>query len=415
MKKITIPVFSAFAGYDSQFLALRQFAKRFNSKNRGRFHIEFDLVGWCEIDPDAIASHNALFPEYKDRHYKDITKIVWKDVPYFAIFIYSFCCQDISRNGSQAGLAEGSGTRSSLVWYVLEGIRVHRPKYTIMENVAALLEKTFCNEFCKWQEAVDELGYRSSWGTMLASDFGIPQNRNRAFMVSVKKDIKQNVYFPEPLSLNSHKEVECFLDDSVNKLYYYPEEDAVKYIVAIHGKEPGAINTIHVQDYGKCIKRIVTPTCNNSAYRTIPTLLANAGYFSFNYKHLFSTYYFPVPAVIEVWESPEDVNIPYADYIASAIEVKDGEKNVINASKGLVFDAFQHLTPKRYFRLRHLTPSECFRFMGVDSSSVRKLVSSSVSREQLVKQAGNAIVVDVLYHLYQSVFTSDVLAEISTK
>ena len=415
MKKITISAFSAFAGYNSQFLALRQSAKQINRKYKGRFHIEIDLVGWCENDPDAIASHNALFPEYKRRHYKDITKIMWGQVPHFDILIYSSCCQDISRNGCQAGLAKGSGTRSSLIWYVLEGIRVHRPMYTILENVAALLEKTFCNEFCKWQEAVDELGYRSCWGTMLASDFGIPQNRNRAFMVSVKKDIKQNVYFPKPLSLNSHKEVESFLDNSVDKQYYYPEEEAVKYIVAINGKEPGAINTIHVQDYGKCIKRIVTPTCNNSAYRTIPTLLANAGYFSFNYKHLFSTYYFPVPAVIEVWESPEDVNIPYADYIASAIEVKDGEKNVINASKGLVFDAFQHLTPKRYFRLRHLTPSECFRFMGVDSSSVRKLVSSSVSREQLVKQAGNAIVVDVLYHLYQSVFTSDVLAEISTK
>ena len=57
MKKITFPVFSAFAGYDSQNLALRRFAKWFNNKNKSSFHIEFDLVGWCEIDPDAVASH----------------------------------------------------------------------------------------------------------------------------------------------------------------------------------------------------------------------------------------------------------------------------------------------------------------------------------------------------------------------
>ena len=67
MKKITIPVFSAFAGYDSQFLALRRFANWFNRAFKGLFYIEFDLVGWCEIDPYAIKSHNALFPEYKNR------------------------------------------------------------------------------------------------------------------------------------------------------------------------------------------------------------------------------------------------------------------------------------------------------------------------------------------------------------
>lgn len=415
MKKITIPVFSAFAGYDSQFLALRRFAKWFNQKFKGLIHIEFDLVGWCEIDPDAIASHNALFPEYKDRHYNDITKIVWTNVPHFDMLIYSSCCQDISRNGSQAGLAKGSGTRSSLIWYIQEAIKVHHPNYAILENVAALLEKTFCNEFCKWQEAVDELGYRSCWGTMLASDFGIPQNRNRAFMVSVRKDIKQNIYFPEPISLRTHKEVETFLDNSVDDLYYYPEEEAAKYIVAINGKEPRKINAIHIQPKGKYIKRIVTPTCNDSIYRTTPTLLANAGYYSFNYKHLFSTYYFPVPGVIEVWESTEDVNIPYANYIASAKAVKNGDKNVINASKDMVCEALHNLTPKCYFRLRLLTPSEYFRLMGVDTGSIIKLISSSVSREQLVKQAGNAIVVDILFFLYKSVFTPDVLTAMSSQ
>ena len=63
MKNIEIRVFSAFAGYDSQFLALRRFEKWFNEFNKGHIHLEFDLVGWCEIDEYAIASHNALFPE----------------------------------------------------------------------------------------------------------------------------------------------------------------------------------------------------------------------------------------------------------------------------------------------------------------------------------------------------------------
>ena len=115
-----------------------------------------------------------------------------------------------------------------------------------------------------------------------------------------------------------------------------------------------------------------------------------------------------VPGVIEVWEATEDVNIPYANYIGSAKAVKNGNKNVINASKDMVFEALHNLTTKCYFRLRLLTPSECFRLMGVDEVGIKKLVSSGasgVSREQLVKQAGNAIVVDILFYLFKSVFT----------
>ena len=86
MKNITIPVFSAFAGYDSQFLALRRYAKWFNKVHNGRIHLKFDLVGWCEIDEYAIASHNALFPEYRDRHYNDIKTVPWHRLK-FAILI----------------------------------------------------------------------------------------------------------------------------------------------------------------------------------------------------------------------------------------------------------------------------------------------------------------------------------------
>jgi site-specific DNA-cytosine methylase len=95
--------------------------------------------------------------------------------------------------------------------------------------------------------------------------------------------------------------------------------------------------------------------------------------------------------------------------------VKNGDKNVINASKDMVCEALHNLTPKCYFRLRLLTPSEYFRLMGVDTGSIIKLISSSVSREQLVKQAGNAIVVDILFFLYKSVFTPDVLTAMSSQ
>lgn len=403
MKKITIPVFSAFAGYDSQFLALRRFAKWFNRQYEGECYIEFELVGWCEIDPWAIKSHNALFPEYKHLHYNDITKVPWHKVKDFKWLIYSSCCQDISGNGKQAGLAKDSGTRSSLIWEVLDGIKDRMPKVAILENVSDLLDKSFCNEFCKWQEAVDAVGYHSCWSTLKASDFEVPQNRDRAFMVSLIDDVKQKVSFPKPHP-ERVKDVETFLEKEVDEKYYYSEEEAVRCIVAIHGKKPQGIDGISIKDHGECIEQIVTPTCKCGIHRISPTLLANAGYEKVGYKNFVTTGHFPGPAVLEVWETTEDVNIPYAKYIEMAKEKNDSERKVANASEKLIKKQLLELTSNRYFRLRRLTPRECFKLMGVDMCSINKLVTSGVPEAQLYKQAGNAIVVDVLVNLYKSIF-----------
>lgn len=179
MKKIC--VFTAFSGYDSQMMAFRRLEPLFPG-------IEIDLVGWCEIDESAIQSHNAVFPEYAGRHYADIRTVPWEDVPDFDILTISSCCQDITRNGNQRGLDKGSGTRSSLLWEVLKGIKIKRPKYCILENVFALLENRFCDPFKEWQLSVDAIGYKSCWSELVASDFGIPQNRNRAFMISIRTE-----------------------------------------------------------------------------------------------------------------------------------------------------------------------------------------------------------------------------------
>lgn len=413
MKRIIIPVFSAFAGYDSQFMALRRFAKWFNRTYKGQLSIDFDLVGWCEIDPYAIMSHNILFPEYKSRHYNDIRKVMWGEVPDFTILIYSSCCQDITRNGKQAGLVKGSGTRSELIWNVLEALKIRHPQVAILENVPALLEKTFCYEFCKWQESVDEIGYRSCWGTLLASDFGIPQNRKRAFMISVREDIEQNIYFPQPLSTANLKRVETMLDDHVGEAYYYSYEDAVRYIIALYGKVPGDINCISIKNHGRCLKRIVTPTCKSGVHRTCPTLLADSCYAKKNYMNFISTGYFPGPAVLEVWQTSDNIDIPYSDYIASAEIKEEGEINIKNASKEIVTDVLNKLMPNSYFRLRRLTPSECFKLMGVDIKSVTKIVASSIPESEQYKLAGNAIILDTIFNLYKNLFREEMILEIS--
>ena len=96
-----IRVFTAFSGYDSQCMALE------------RAGIDYDLVGWSEIDKYAILAHDAIFPQFKGRNYGDITKIDWNSVPDFDLFTYSSPCQDFSKAGRMRG---GAGEqRDSLI------------------------------------------------------------------------------------------------------------------------------------------------------------------------------------------------------------------------------------------------------------------------------------------------------------
>lgn len=199
-----IRVFCAFSGYDSQCLALR------------RLGIPFELVGWSEIDKYAIQAHDVLFPEAKDRNYGDISKIDWAQVPDFDLFTYSFPCTDISNAGQQKGLEKGSGTRSSLLWECEKVIRVKKPKYLLMENVSALVSQKFLPYYEEWRRLLVSLGYES-WSKVLnATDYGVPQNRERIFMVSILGG--GSFYFPEPMPLNR-----CLghvLEDEVDEKYF---------------------------------------------------------------------------------------------------------------------------------------------------------------------------------------------------
>ena len=405
MKNITIPVFSAFAGYDSQFLALRRYAKWFNKVHNGRIHLKFDLVGWCEIDEYAIASHNALFPEYRDRHYNDIKTVPWHRLK-FAILIYSSCCQDITGNGNQKGFAEGSGTRSALIWYVLPGIRICKPACCILENVPAILERKFSNEFRKWQEAVDNenqsvcIGgpeYISNWTTLSAIDFGVPQNRNRCFMVSIRKDVNKQCEFPMPLRLEIS--AESLLEEYVDEDYYLADEDAFKFVTNLNkGGEVSLINVLKKgANRGKCVNRIVTPTRKDLPHHVAPTLVADAAYDKMPYTRFLTTADFPRPAVLEVWQGSdtEQVKLIQSKYT----------KRICNGSQDDILEAAKNLKSNEYLRLRRLTPCECFRLMGVDEEDIVKLATSGVPQSQRYKQAGNAIVVDTLFHLYKSLFS----------
>ena len=197
-------VFTAFSGYDSQCMAL------------DRIGIDYELVGWSEIDKYAIRAHDAVYPQWKDRNFGDISKIDWDRVPDFDFFTYSSPCQDFSNAGLQRGGEEGSGTRSSLLWECRKAILAKRPKYMMMENVKALVGKKFIRLFEKWETELESYGYTNYAKVLNAKDYGVPQNRERIFLISV---LDGGAFgFPAPVKLD--RRLKDVLEERVEERYY---------------------------------------------------------------------------------------------------------------------------------------------------------------------------------------------------
>ena len=225
MKKISymekLRIFEAFAGYGSQAMALKRLKEDYSA-------FDYEVVGISEIDKYAIKSYNAVHGETKN--YGDISKIDWNGVPDFDLLTYSFPCTDLSNAGLMKGMEKGSGTRSSLLWECEKAVKIKRPKFLLMENVKALVSKRFYPCFNEWIMLMDSYGYDSSWKILNAKDYGVPQNRERVFCVSVLRDENGGgLYdFPKPF------ELKCLLDDvledNVNESMYIKREQVDKFI-----------------------------------------------------------------------------------------------------------------------------------------------------------------------------------------
>lgn len=213
-KENPLRVVTLCSGYDSQLMAIR---------NLG---IPYDCVGWSEIDKYAIMAHDAVFPEIADRNLGDMTRIDWSKVPDFDLLFYSTPCTDFSNAGKQAGGEEGSGTRSSILWFTRNAIIEKRPKYLVMENVKALTSEKFRPLFLKWCDELTGYGYTNFSQVLNAKDYGIPQNRERIFVVSILGDAWFT--FPQPVELKLR--LKDLLEDKVNEKYYLPQEKVNQFI-----------------------------------------------------------------------------------------------------------------------------------------------------------------------------------------
>lgn len=159
---------------------------------------------------------------------------VAKDNSYTTFNLIVHNCQDISVAGKQAGIVEGE-TRSGLYYEGLRILRHKKPKYSIIENVKNLVGKKFEAEFHQMLCDLEDAGYRSYWQVLNAKDYGIPQNRERVFIVSIRKDIDQGFRFPEPF--DNGLRLKDLLEDEVDEKYYISQEKTEKLLAQLKEKE----------------------------------------------------------------------------------------------------------------------------------------------------------------------------------
>lgn len=199
----------------------------------------FEHYRICEFDRFAVASYNAIHGT--DFQTSDITQIKGEDLgitetdKYCYIMTYSFPCTDLSLAGKQEGMAKGSGTRSGLLWEVERLLNEidELPQVLLMENVPQVI----CEDFFEWCRFLENKGYKNYYKLMNSKNYGVPQNRNRCFMVSLLGDYLYE--FPAPFPLK--KRLKDVLEDKVDEKYYISDK-AVKYIEKRLGKYTQLIN-----------------------------------------------------------------------------------------------------------------------------------------------------------------------------
>ena len=237
-----------------------------------RLGIPHEVVGISEIDKYAIQSYEAIFG--KTKNYGDISTAPRLD--YADLWTYSFPCQDISVAGNQKGISEG--TRSGLLYQVQRLLEVAKnegtlPKYLLLENVKNLVGKKFKSQFDNWLFYLDQLGYDTYWQVLNAKNFGIPQNRERVFAVSIRKDLNQTFEFPKAEALT--KKLADILEDKVDEKFYLSDKCIQGFLKHNENHEAKGTGFLwkprDLEGYASCLRAngALAPTDNTIVERVI--------------------------------------------------------------------------------------------------------------------------------------------------
>ena len=367
-----IRVFEAFAGIGSQSIALR---------NLG---IEHEVVAISEIDKYAIQAYEAI--HRPTLNLGDISKIDPKDIPQHDLFTYSFPCQDLSVAGKQAGL--GKGTRSGLLYECEKIIEYCRPKYLLLENVKNLVGKKFKPQFDEWLDYLESLGYTNYWQVLNAKNYGVPQNRERVFAISILGEHKP-YEFPKAIPLD--KCIADILENEVDEKYYLSEEYTKRFIESTNSPKYPIGNAYTV--LGTTVENEEEKGTNSRHWvydpnGCISTLSAT------DYKQPKQIAEINQLGMLDIKGNEQVRRVYGANGISPTLNTMQGGNR---QPKILEYD----------YKIRKLTPREYFRLMGMRDDDIDKIQQASISNTQQYKMAGNSIVVDVLEAIFKNLFKGE--------
>lgn len=213
---------------------------------------DWKLINFCEFDKYAIKSYCAIHGVDESLNLGDITKVDETKLEDFNMMTWGFPCTDISVAGKQKGFLDESGnkTRSGMYYEGIRILRYKKPALSIIENVKNLTGKRFKNEFETVLSDLDEAGYNSYYKVLNAKDFGVPQNRERVFIISVRKDLDNGKFiFPE--GFDNGIRLKDVLEDEVDEKYYISDDKVQRFLTNLNSNNSLLYDPCQVKREGK--------------------------------------------------------------------------------------------------------------------------------------------------------------------
>lgn len=420
------------------------------SKALERLRIDYEIVDYVEIDKYAVKSFNAIH----NTNFEPQDICTWDKDIKVDLIMHGSPCQDFSLAGKQAGGDKDSGTRSSLMYETIRIVEKLKPKYVIWENVKNLLSKKHIHNFNAYLETMEQLGYKNYYQVLNAKDYGIPQNRERVFTISILGNEKYE--FPND---GNEGNLQDFLEQDVNvKTKPMCEKAFNKEYEQIITSDKDIYQCNVFSGYQDCkvgIKISPTIRVNNNCTHILQRFEfplkqelklklkdmledeVDGDYFLTDkqIKRIEKTTYNVGKTRIQKkdwcdclcardFKDPKCVEVDKKYYLSDKMKAyisKTGTANYKNNDCKINLEIARPLTtdpnkragttnyisadlPEEFniadmdlkeYRIRKITPKECWRLMGFDDEDFEK-ASKVNSNTQLYKQAGNSIVVNVL-------------------
>lgn len=309
-----------------------------------------ECVGFCEIDPFARKSYKAIHNTEGEFEFHDITRVTDESVRGIGrvdVICGGFPCQAFSIAGKRAGFED---TRGTLFFEIARFASILRPKYLFLENVTGLLNHDNGNTFETILGALDELGYDAEWQVFNSKNFGVPQNRERVFIIGHLRGAGGRAFFPFG---RGDKEIGSLQGQSTNTITarYGEAQGSGSYI--IEGQQPKIIQRGHGYNQGG--EHDITPTLTSNSWQEN------------NHVKVYDFY-----------------NRKTKDEVGTL--TASGHQGNTKAGTFGILDGI---------RIRKLTPRECWRLQGFPDWAFDKAQAVN-SNSQLYKQAGNSVTVNVI-------------------